>query len=125
MITGRVTSEREPVVQTKVRAPGGRAESIWGVIDTGFSESLTLPRERIASPGLPFRGSQRATLADGSEVILAVYRALVEWHGRALPVLVLGTEGGALLGMALPQDSRLTTNVVADGAVRIEPIAEA
>lgn len=125
MITGSVTAEREAVVDIVVRAPGGQPETVTTGIDTGFTECLALPREQIARLGLPFRGSQQATLADGSEIGVPVYRALAEWHGRPARVLVLGVEGGALLGMGLLHGSRLTPGVVDSGAVAIRPPATA
>jgi clan AA aspartic protease len=122
MIAGNVTSECEAVIALDVRAVGGRPESIEAILDTGFTEFLALPRAAIARLGLRYRGSQRATLADGSDTDLATYRAIVEWHGHARAVSVLEIGGGALVGMALLQGSRLTMDVVADGAVKIVPI---
>ena len=123
MIAGTVTADREAVVAIEVRAPGGKPERFEAVIDTGFTECLALPRHTIARLGLPFRGSQRVTLGDGRDVNVPMHRALVEWHGRPVPVLVLGVDGGALLGMALLQGSRLTVDVTDGGPVRIDALA--
>jgi len=123
MIAGTVTADREAIVTVKVRAPGGRPERIEAVIDTGFTESLALPRHTIARLGLPFRGSQRVTLGDGRDANVPMHRALVEWHGHPVPVVVLAMDGGALLGMALLQGSRLTVDVTDGGPVRIDALA--
>ena len=125
MIAGRVTSEREAVVTVQISAPHGRPQTVDAVIDTGFTESVALPPDRIAGLELPLRGVERVSLADGSETLLVVYWGVVHWHGTALLVPVLETEAGALLGMALLHGSRLCMDVVQDGPVRIEAIGQA
>ena len=124
MITGRVTAEREAVVGLEVRAIGGRPETVQAVVDTGFTEFLALSHTTIARLGLPYRGNLPLTLADGTAAHFALYRAIVEWHGRPHPVSVVAIEHGALLGMALLHGSRLTLDVLDDGPLRIEPILE-
>jgi len=61
-------------------------------------------------------------LADGSATRLDVYMASVVWHGQLRGVLVTETAGASLVGMSLLQGSRLTIEVVADGAVEIRKI---
>jgi len=123
MITGRVTSEREAIIAVEVRALGGRPETLEAVLDTGFTEFLALPVAAVTRLRLPYRGSQHVTLADGGETELATYRAIVEWHGHALPVSVLAIESGALVGMALLHGSRLTLDAVENGPLQIEPLS--
>ena len=123
MMTGRVTREREAVIPLKVRALGGRAETVHAVLDTGFTEHLALPRDTITHLKLPYRGSEHVALADGKEAEVAMYRAIVEWHGYARPVTVFAIDAGVLLGMALIAGSRLTLDAVPGGSVQIEPLS--
>jgi predicted aspartyl protease len=70
---------------------------------------------------LPLVGNRRATLADGSVVVLDVYLATVLWHEQEREILVLQAEGGPLVGMGLLYGSRVVLHVVEDGEVLIEP----
>jgi len=124
MIPGRVTAERQAVVRLRVQASDGHAETVEAVVDTGFTEFIALPPDRIARLGLPLAGLQQMLLGDGSVAVLAVYEVVVQWRGGAVAVQALEVEGGALVGMGLLQGSRPTMDVVTDGPVRIEPIAE-
>ncbi len=123
MITGVVRAGDEAVVRIQIRAPGRRVESVEAVVDTGFTGYLALPHNTIDDLRLPYRGSQRVALADGSEVSVPIYRGLVEWHGSARSVVVLGVEGGALLGMSLLRGSRLSMVVRPGGDVQVEAIS--
>lgn len=73
MIEGVVNATREPVITLAVQGPSGRAREIEAVIDTGFTGFLTLPPGLISELGLPFVAGNRATLADGSEVVFPSY----------------------------------------------------
>jgi clan AA aspartic protease len=90
------------------------------VIDTGFTDRLTLPPDVVEELGLPLRGAAEVTLADGSLETLPVYRARVFWHGQERTIRAYGAPGEPLVGMALLSGSELRMQVVADGAVEIE-----
>jgi len=122
MITGRVTWDTEAVVSVNVQAPNGREHVVAAVIDTGFSEFMALSPDQIAGLGLPYRGTDRATLADGSETVLRVYSAVVVWHGVPFLLPVFQSEAGALLGMALLRGSLLTVEIIEGGHVQIQPL---
>ena len=68
MILGKVTARREAVVTISMVDKAGIHQPIDAVVDTGFTEELTLPSKFIEDLGLEFFGSRIATLADGSEV---------------------------------------------------------
>jgi predicted aspartyl protease len=91
------------------------------VIDTVSNGSLTLPAHMIAVLELPLVGQRRATLADGSQIVLDMYLSRMLWHeGREREVLILQAEGGPLVGMELLHSNRVVINVVDEGEVIID-----
>ena len=85
MIAGVVNAAYEPVITLAVQGPAGRTRDIDAVIDTGFGGLLTLPPALVAELGLLFKGTGRATLADGSEVDFPSYGVDVLWDGSGYP----------------------------------------
>lgn len=120
MITGVVTAAREAVLPVHVQGPGGQTLVVDAVLDTGFTGYLTLPMAVIAALGLPFAGTSRATLSDGSEVGLDVFEATVLWDGRPRVITVLAAEGGVLVGMAMLMGFRLTLEGSIGGRVQLD-----
>ena len=118
---GTVTPDREAVI-TIILSNSGRQISVDAVIDTGFTGYLTLPRALIQSLALPFHSQASATLADGTNISLARYEAVVIWDGQPRDIMALETEGGPLLGMSLLHGSRLTMDIVDGGRVDITPL---
>jgi clan AA aspartic protease len=123
MITGLVTSNREAVICVLVRGPQGKGTQIEAIIDTGFNGFLTLPPQFIADLALPFAGTTRAALGDGSEVQMDVFEATVLWDNQERSVVSLGAEGGALLGMSMLSGYRITLDVKDGGTVIIEVLS--
>jgi clan AA aspartic protease len=121
MMTGRVTALREAALRLAVSGPDQRQQTVDTVLDTGFNGFLTLPSHVVRTLPLPFVGHRRATLGDGSIVVLDLYLATVLWHEQAREVLVLQADGGPLVGMALLYGSRVVLHVVDDGDGLIEP----
>jgi predicted aspartyl protease len=122
MLSGRVTPEREAVLSIAVVGPTGKRELLEAMVDTGYNGFLTLPSWLVAALDLSSAGTARATLGDGSEVSLDLFLATLDWPGDPREVLVLQAEGGVLLGMAAMMGSRLTVDVVDDGAVTVRPL---
>lgn len=122
MITGLVTADREAIIALAVRGPAGQEEFIEAVVDSGFNGFLTLPSATITNLGLPFVGATPAELGDGSTVIANVFEAKALWDNNEQTVLVLGAEGGPLVGMSLLFGYRLTMEVKDGGAVTIEAL---
>ena len=122
MITGILTAAREAVIPVVVRGPLGHEAAVDAVIDTGFTGWLTLPTALVVALGLPFAGTTRATLSDGSEVAIDVFEATVVWDTRDRLVTVLATEGGVLVGMAMLLGFRLTLDGAVGGLLRIEAL---
>ena len=80
MITGKVTANREIVVEIDVAGPAHQFQRTQALIDTGYNGQLTLPPQLIRALKLPFAGHRRATLADGSTILLDVFVAEVLWQ---------------------------------------------
>lgn len=124
MITGQITSAREAVISVVVSGPAGQESTVDAVLDTGFTNEITLPPEVISELGLEFIDEAGYLLADGQLAYLRGYAASVDWHGNRHEVLVTETPGGSLIGMALLDGSDVFMRVAPGGAVRIEAISE-
>ena len=70
--------------------------------------------------GLTHYGQRPANQAAGEADMFNIYSALVLWHGRPRPVVVHGTRGSILIGMALLHGSRLIVDSWEGGDVVIE-----
>ena len=92
------------------------------VVDTGFIGFLALPPAAISALGLPYLQDIVATLADGSEIQVAVHLATIRWHGEEHDVQVLATSKRPLLGTALLGGSELVAQFVDGGLVSIDPL---
>lgn len=119
MITGAVSPYREAIISLRVVGPTGGQFDTDAIIDTGFSDYLTLPISVIQTLALPLGGSMRVTLADASEVNMDLYLADVIWDGQRLTVSVLAADGTPLVGMSLLYGFELNVRVVDGGAVTI------
>jgi clan AA aspartic protease len=94
---------------------------IDAVIDTGFTDILTLPRHDVQQLGLTPVASVSAILANGSSVILDVSEGVMLWDGERRTARIHCTEGGGLVGMSLLSGYRLIADIVEGGSVSIEP----
>ena len=92
------------------------------VIDTGYSEFLTLPPAIVAELSLPFTGLMRASLADGSDVPFNLYAVTVQWDGTPIDVNAYESNSIPLVGMALLRGHNLYIDVERGGRVVIEAI---
>lgn len=120
---GTVTADREAMIDLEVSGSDHQAQRIEAIIDTGFNGFLTLPGSLVSGLKLPLVGNRRATLGDGSVVVLDVYLATVLWHDQDREVLVLQAGGGPLIGMSLLLGNRVTLDVVGGGNVVIGELA--
>ncbi len=122
MITGKITANREAIIELEVIGSNQKKEKVEAVIDTGFNGYLTLPNDLINYLNLQRAGSRHVTLGDGNVVVLDMYFAKVLWHGQEREVLVLQADGGPLIGMSLLYGSRLVLEVINNGNVTIESL---
>jgi clan AA aspartic protease len=122
MITGEINPFREAIIRLTVRGPGGQEEEIDTILDTGFTDELTLHPAIIAALGLVLRGSTVGTLADGTLRTFGVYAAQIVWDGQDRSILVLEADGGPLVGMNLLYGFWVTLDVIDGGDVTIQPL---
>ena len=122
MITGKITTNREAIIELEVIGLNQSREKVEAVIDTGFNGYLTLPNDLINYLKLQRAGSRHVTLGDGNVVVLDVYLAMVLWHGQQREVLALQADGGPLIGMSLLYGNRLMLEVVENGDVTIDSL---
>ena len=106
-----------------IKGGEGRASEVEAVLDTGFSEYLSLPHGLIDALLLPYLRTDDAILSDGSVVDCSVHEATVVWDGqeRVIPVHS-STTGEALIGMSLLLGQLVTLPVVNGGTVTITTI---
>lgn len=123
MIEGRVNARLEATVSLDVRRPGGQSHPIEAVVDTGYSEFLTLLPAQVGELGLPYKHQGSARLADGSAIVFDVYDAELVWDGQTIAVLVDEAETTPLVGMALLEGHEVHIEARTGGRVRIETLA--
>ena len=119
MIQGVVNAALEAIASITIRGPAGQAREVDAVIDTGFSDYLTLPPSLVAELGLAFDGAGRAFLADGTEARFGVHIATVLWDGELRDVYVYAAETTPLIGMRMLDDHDLSIEVRDGGRVVI------
>ena len=120
MIQGTVNTAYEAVVPLIVQGPSGQTRDLQTVIDTGFSDFLTLPPTLITELGLPYRNRDSAILADGSEATFDVYRVTVLWDGHPRHVDAYAADTTPLVGMLLLDRHNLNIDVEDGGRVVIQ-----
>ena len=119
MITGEIVDGRV-MLPVNFFLTGETFLSISCVVDTGFNDYLTLPPQAVALMNLPLHTATQVRLADGSQALIPIHLARIEWNNREALVQVLATGTKPLLGTALLQGFRLTVEFADDGIVKIE-----
>jgi clan AA aspartic protease len=118
MITTSVFPGLVVYVTLRFRGNGMQA-GIPMIIDTGFSEFLSLPQSWIDALGFPFLQTDNVTLADGTRIPVNIHEAVVEWDGQERVIPVHCLEGDALIGMALMADYLLHLPVRVNSSVTL------
>ena len=120
MIAGAVNAAHEAVVTLAVSGPAGQTAEIEAVVDTGFTGFLTVTPALAAELDLDFRGTGRATLADGSEATFDTHSIAVLWDGLTRYVEADAADTTPLIGMRLLAGHSLYVEVEDGGRVAIE-----
>ncbi len=119
MITGFVNARREPVIRLMFQGADSLEINLEMAIDTGFSESISLPRSWIDALEMPFLTLDEVFLADGSLIKIPMYVCSVVWDGQARTVAAHCAEGVPLVGMKLMDDYLLTVDAKIGGMVTL------
>jgi clan AA aspartic protease len=122
VIVGEVKPSRDAMIRVVISGPTGNSVELDAVIDTGFTDFLTAPKEIVDSLGLRFRESMTYELADSQTHVFDLYEASVLWHGKLRGIVVSVAEGGPLVGMNLLMGSNLNIDVIDGGMVEIRPL---
>ena len=123
MIRGVVTNHLEAWVDLAVVGDDLPTENFSAVIDTGFSDFLTLPIAVLEKFRAVPVTHVIVTLADGSEIISQLFELTVIWDGVPTTIDVHAAEVEPLVGMALLAGHDLHIRVVPDGEVTIAAIS--
>ena len=119
MIQGAINQDREAIVNLSVRGQPLTWQAFDFVLDTGFSEYLSLPMADITMLGLSFLEPQDFVQSDGSILPCDVYIGTVLWDGQEQIVPIQCSEGDRLLGMALLHDHDVFLEVTYQGSITI------
>jgi clan AA aspartic protease len=120
MVKGSIDSNGDATVPLRLYGAGAMFVEIVAVVDTGFTESLSLPTEIIELLGSERVEETPYVFGDGSVVDVDVYAVQIEWFGRRKRVLALQLEGSPLIGMTMLRGMRLTLEIEKRGKVQIE-----
>jgi clan AA aspartic protease len=117
MRIGEVTPDKEALVKLTVLGPNGQRQEVSSILDTGYTEYLTLPSAIITILGLVYQYSLPMYLADGRSIRVRVFDGIVRWKGQDRHIPVQETDGDILLGMSLLYGSRLVIDALDGGSV--------
>ncbi len=126
MVTGRVIAHGanlQPVAEVFVYGQSNTRARVQAVVDTGFTQHLTLPVNAITTLNLEFAFKEKLTMANDEPINIDVYTASIDWDGRTRQVEVHSAEGDPLIGMAMLRDHDLHIRAIPDGSVSIEPLS--
>lgn len=104
------------------RIPGPPDLTIEFVVDTGFTDELTLPLDAVAALGLPFDYSLQVNLANDTDAVVPVHSATIVWQNSERPSRVFATGRCPLLGTALLEGFELMAQFAKSGLVTVEPL---
>lgn len=103
--------------------PGGDAQELTAVIDTGYNGFLTLPVAIAEALSLEKGAAREVTLGDASRKVFDYYNADADWNGQRRKVRVLCVEGVPLVGTALLAGYAIGAEFAVGGAVVLRPIS--
>lgn len=116
------TRRRQGILPITFRLLGQPNLTLDFVVDTGFTEFLTLPVAAVAVLRLPYSHENPAYLADGSSVKMDIHIATILWNGVERQVSVLATGRRPLLGTALLDDQELRVRFRENDLVTVDEL---
>ena len=119
---GAVNTHLQMTVTLSVLGDNEATEEVEFIVDTGFSEAVTLTPDVISRLNLQFSRDMTLTLGDGTTRTFGIYNAYVMWHGRPCAVEVISSDSRLFVGMGLLRGSNLNVDAVPGGAVTISEL---
>lgn len=116
------TRRRQGILPITFRLPGQPNLTLEFVVDTGFTEFLTLPIAAVTALRLPYSYEHPAYLADGSTVKMDIHTATILWNGVERQVSVLATGRRPLLGTMLLDDQELRVRFRENDLVTVDKL---
>ena len=110
----------EAWVEISVEDVNGGLHHVRVVVDTGFTDWLTLPTDFVKRLGLSSAGSREMILADGSAATYQHYSGKILWDGRLREAAIIALDVQPLLGTKALAGSRLTIDFQDGGEVTIQ-----
>ena len=115
-------SRRKVHFPVTFRLPSQPDFTLEFIVDTGFTEFLTLPLAAVTAMRLPFLYPLDAGLADGSTTRMPVHRATILWNGQERDISVVATGRRPLLGTALLEDQELRVRFRENDLVTVDEL---
>ena len=124
MIRGEINERLELMVSVEIADGDGQYHPVEALLDTGFTQDLTLRPDAVARLGLKRVDRVPITLADGQEIRMPVYQGYVKWFGQHRRVEVIAMDEQPLLGMNFLAGSKVTFHTQTGGELLIEEIPQ-
>lgn len=119
MMEGEISADNEMTVTLSLENAEGRLEDFRCVIDTGFSDYLSLPFEDIERFGLSYLESRPFILGDNQPVMFSIFTGRIYWDGKVREIPILAAEGTPLVGMRLLRGAVFFSDIRDGGKVFI------
>jgi clan AA aspartic protease len=119
VIVGQVDTRRNLLFPLTIRGFTGQELAITALLDTGFSDWLSLTNEQVVTLGLLPSGVAESELADGSIVPVTLYTAIVVWEGIERLIEIVGGDTDPLLGIKLLEGYRLVADFADNGTLQL------
>jgi clan AA aspartic protease len=119
MKVGTVNDRNEAVVRVRLSGPSGAQLEVDAIIDTGFTDSLSIPNLIVAQLGLVQSAESIVYLADGSKHAIEVVAVEAEWMGFPRQIFAYAMGREVLVGMRLLAGYELRIEMKPGGVVEI------
>ena len=124
MIRGAFNERLQPMVVVEISNGDGQYHPVKALLDTGFTQHLTLPPDDIARLGLEYKEPLPMILANGQRIEAPMYEGYVMWFGKSRRVNVIAVGGLPLLGMPMIENCKTTLLAQPGNELLIEEIPQ-
>ena len=114
-----------PTARLEIKRVGYGPVPLAAIIDTGFTEWLTLPPEIVGRLGLLLIGRDRLILGNLARDDADVYEGRVHWGGTWRTINVHEFPGNPTIGMELLRGHRIEFDALGDAEIDVERVVPA